>query len=536
MYTSVYLGFVTFVILMRCNGQFFPTLKPSPRAGVIAGNDLQLICSYDGIENVTICTWKIDGGSVGILRLLDTGCIVYQSLANTTLYNATCLGNNMFSVVLKHVKKEYHGMRWDCEMRIGGSYYKSNTSEIYVAVPVASVTFEPPSSQHITLNENSTYKAQCRTTPARPLAVISWRNDSKTHDLLDDDKDVIAEVTHTTEKNGTIVTTISTVKGRVGIFDNGISLYCTASNVGGIHVISSQRIYIGVEYSPRPILPLSTTVNYVVGRTQRALLHLGVLANPTPTFHWYKKNQCDHGWRSIESMDGVQITATRGLNTSLVIPYVSLKDYGMYKVEAGNGISEPYIQLFTVIKPVTDKPDTPLKFLCLNDSVTSNSAILFWQSGDDGGERPTYLLELLTADITTSILYTPEDVDDQYMFYTLSELNSDTSYAVKLIATNSAGSSNPLSVWFTTRSSEEKPVSTALTVTSSVLGSAVFILIVVLLLLCFRKRANVLTSKGTEDMKLDPLQTQREASYTDLTRPSPDQDNQYDTINAASTM
>ncbi|WAQ98243.1 hypothetical protein MAR_022616 [Mya arenaria] len=295
MYTSVYLGFVTFVILMRCNGQFFPTLKPSPRAGVIAGNDLQLICSYDGIENVTICTWKIDGGSVGILRLLDTGCIVYQSLANTTLYNATCLGNNMFSVVLKHVKKEYHGMRWDCEMRIGGSYYKSNTSEIYVAVPVASVTFEPPSSQHITLNENSTYKAQCRTTPARPLAVISWRNDSKTHDLLDDDKDVIAEVTHTTEKNGTIVTTISTVK-------------------------------------------------------------------------------------------------------------------------------------------------------------------------------------------------------------------------------------------------EEKPVSTALTVTSSVLGSAVFILIVVLLLLCFRKRANVLTSKGTEDMKLDPLQTQREASYTDLTRPSPDQDNQYDTINAASTM
>ena len=94
-------------------------------------------------------------------------------------------------------------------------------------MPVTSVTLTPTS---ITLTAGQQMNLTCTTSASNPQANITWYKSSE---------DITSQSTSTTEDDGGLARTISSLQNSVVKEDNGKQIYCRASNTANQAVASN---------------------------------------------------------------------------------------------------------------------------------------------------------------------------------------------------------------------------------------------------------------------------------------------------------
>lgn len=107
--------------------------------------------------------------------------------------------------------------------------------------PVTRVTLTVNSyTSVITVNESNSIQLQCVTTEALPVAYITWYKDNGTPSDTADDTVIPDSGSSHLNTSGTLVTT-SNLTFFANRADNGVKIYCTASNGQGNVVVSDVK-------------------------------------------------------------------------------------------------------------------------------------------------------------------------------------------------------------------------------------------------------------------------------------------------------
>ncbi|XP_060600196.1 nephrin-like [Ruditapes philippinarum] len=202
------------------------------------------------------------------------------------------------------------------------------------------------------------------------------------------------------------------------------------------------------------------------------------LDNPNKTvFNWFKGNI------SLSDDDSKYTVHSNELQTNLTIRNTTKQDLEIYKVNVQNsfGIYSHYYELKS-----KDKPDPPIDFKVLNDSITATSVTLAWGPGFNGGATQAFVIMFRMKHTNIWRNKSVEDNGAKQMNYTLHDLNSSQEYEIEMFAENINGDSTGTErILFKTKAALTSQVKPQLDDSSGILAGSVSSVILVAVIVGF---------------------------------------------------
>lgn len=247
------------------------------------------------------------------------------------LYNATCLNKSEFNVQVA-VPRKWNGMNMTCST-LNPADGISNAVILIVKVPVAFVTMNLTTTNVIAGQE---IDISCTTSFCDPPANITWFTSSV---------DGTNQYKYTNDRNGEgLVSTKSSLQIIATAKDNGMMVYCSASNIPSRSVNSTVQI-LTVSY--KPAVELITPTPYNVKEGHEATMECRMTAaNPNTSIIWkWFKTTSQNEMLSDEPY--------------LIIPNITRGRSGPYNCTASNSVGTS--DAVTISLDVHYKPDVVLK-------------------------------------------------------------------------------------------------------------------------------------------------------------------------------
>ncbi|XP_020611511.1 fibroblast growth factor receptor 2-like isoform X2 [Orbicella faveolata] len=247
--------------------------------------------------------------------------------------------------------------------------------------------------------------------------------------------------------------------------------------------------------------------------------------NPAPAFTW-SWNNADNNTiiiRQGEEISGYSVTTLHGNTTSqstLEIVKVTKESWMIYTCEVVNaiGTSTAYISLSG-----KTRPESPT-ILSVETSVTG--AVVTWKFGDDGGLELT-ALKLQYKKDSQSDWQEIQIKPPNKVKYIIMDLEPNTNYKFRILATNSLGTSPPSSIYLKTTKSESntsahaKKGLAALTdnmtvLIAAVVGGFLVIIIAIIGVFCFVRKVHKNSTPRNTPVNSRPTSQREQAEMTSL--------------------
>ncbi|XP_052265090.1 carcinoembryonic antigen-related cell adhesion molecule 5-like isoform X2 [Dreissena polymorpha] len=279
-------------------------LSPSPTASVVEGQNLTLLCYYDGAENSTNIAWNENGIFMGSVRLTPLyPCVGYSALANTSMFSVECRSNNVFAVTIVSVHRSRNNASWQCQMLVDGIYIPSNNISVKVQVGITGVTMTSPSKVNIISHTQATL--QCQTSGGLPSASVAWYLGTET-DFIDVSSDSLSR-SSTVDGLLIVTSTLALSPSRNNI---NLKAFCSARNVGP--TFNSSTTVIDVLYGPdKPqCLYRGSSVTGRIMITQGSTLSVSCTSNSNPPPSGFQWTLPIIGTQTVSQLDVTNIKAS----------------------------------------------------------------------------------------------------------------------------------------------------------------------------------------------------------------------------------
>ncbi|XP_052804200.1 uncharacterized protein LOC128234181 isoform X2 [Mya arenaria] len=215
--------------------------------------------------------------------------IIYDRVSN-----CSCLNLTTYTCTTIPLNRTNNNDIWSCvstQHNLAGTKSK-NYITIDVRVPIASVSISPHQNNPMTINEGEVLQLTCETSYGLPAANISWYLDNNTDSVYVDDRILNAskqEVNETVDRTKSVKSTLTHTVSRE---EDGMGVYCNASNGKYIRV-SSTAINLNIQYQPgTPSLKFVTkntkitTSRILVIRNEEVSIACTADGNPPPSYTW----------------------------------------------------------------------------------------------------------------------------------------------------------------------------------------------------------------------------------------------------------
>ncbi|XP_021352808.1 tyrosine-protein kinase Mer-like [Mizuhopecten yessoensis] len=171
-----------------------------------------------------------------------------------------------------------------------------------------------------------------------------------------------------------------------------------------------------------------------------------------------------------------------GYRVHLDFPSFQINQEGDYSLTVTNNVSPNLIHSFEI--GIVDVPDTPTNISA--DKITTESAVISWTPGlNRGKDNQSFHLWIKesTADVWIKY-YTPQDVSR----IVISDLRTASTFEVVLFAANEKGTSNNMTLQFTTLSAVKDPSVAPLI--GGISGGVIGLLLIIIGIVFYRRMSN----------------------------------------------
>ncbi|XP_052805786.1 uncharacterized protein LOC128235095 isoform X2 [Mya arenaria] len=224
---------------------------------------------------------------------------------------------------------------------------------------------------------------------------------------------------------------------------------CSGYNQYGAADNASVQLF--VKCSARRPTGVEVQLNFTARKHENATLVYKTVAYPVPKPQEFVWKRCTNRISCElvpDEMNKFEIY-TEGLSSKLTILDVQIEDYRLYQLEVSNGVGDTLVE-WLHLRPI-GKPDTPMDFHVIQDTIRETSAVLTWIAGfDNGSPQEFHITYRKVADDTGYITQNVKHDNRVEMNYTVVNLKPGTEYFVSLISANEEGSSSPVNVTFLT--------------------------------------------------------------------------------------
>ncbi|XP_050391161.2 neural cell adhesion molecule 1 [Patella vulgata] len=219
--------------------------------------------------------------------------------------------------------------------------------------------------------------------------------------------------------------------------DTGIYT-CTAVN-SHIQKTVTKSQDVNIRCYPRQYPNINHVMRVFGNVSETVLLSVSILAYPQPTFTWYRLdkpiNINDELYQQVDVINSTNI-----FMSTLTVKINSSELYGDYKINISNDINHAILIISLTTQSV---PDIPSELIL--DSLSHSSICIKLKPGFDGGDTQEFIFEDSvdnTTWITSSTVTLTSEGD--VLNGCIENLNPDTAYFVRVIASNKFGSSKPV--------------------------------------------------------------------------------------------
>ncbi|XP_052804010.1 uncharacterized protein LOC128234066 isoform X2 [Mya arenaria] len=230
--------------------------------------------------------------NVASIKYHNKTCV--SDIIKDNLSGCSCLNLTTYTCTTNPLNRTNHNDIWSCvstSFNSTGTKSKNNVS-IDVRVPIANVIISSEQTNSMTVKEDDVLKLTCEASNSLPAANISWYLDNKTHSVHADDRLLNASKTEDIRNVDRTISVKSTLTHTVSREENGMVVYCNASN-GENHKVSSKTIRLNVQYhTGTPSIKFVTenititTSSISVMRNDEIRIACIADGNPPPTYTW----------------------------------------------------------------------------------------------------------------------------------------------------------------------------------------------------------------------------------------------------------
>ncbi|XP_052804955.1 hemicentin-2-like isoform X2 [Mya arenaria] len=276
-------------------GISLPGTSPTPECtDVVLSKDREFATENETLT--MICSTGSGYEFVSFLNETTTiGSIVYtDGICHTNIKtaNCSCVNVTTYTCTTNTLTRLNNNEPWRCRATRNGIGIYSNEVSIVVKVPIKTVSISPDILDSITISEGNALRLTCEAANGLPFANISWYLGNKTNGFHDDYyilKSSKREVFVNTDRT---LTTKSTLTHTVSRTEDGMDVYCNASN-GENHQVSSQTIHLNIEYHPGiPTFKFKSSSIAITARSISVIRNEEISiacitdGNPPPSYTW----------------------------------------------------------------------------------------------------------------------------------------------------------------------------------------------------------------------------------------------------------
>ncbi|XP_060568867.1 uncharacterized protein LOC132727411 [Ruditapes philippinarum] len=424
---------------------------------IVEGSQLETVCPVVyGNPSTSIVTWSRQGEeSLSNNRLLF---IKNVSRADNAMYTCSVI-TEMFPTIGTDLKAE---RRNSFHLNV---FFPSEINKFTISTVSSGRTF--------LVNETQKPYFECiaEANPPSDLNIKSPRGDY----IIEVSQSNIAR--HTFLRNAT--------------YKDAGEYICSGRNNYTTDSPSQSKLILIVKSQPRPssgdtsVMKVATVLNVDV---TLPFIALNYLDEPNKTmFRWFKENV------SIPENDNKYLIHSNDLQTNITIRNTTQRDLGLYKVDVENsvGMFTQYYEL-----KATDKPERPVDFRVMNDSITDTMVTLAWSPGFNGGFQQTFVILYKVMQEHIWLNKSIKDNGDFNMNYTLNDLSSLQEYEIEMFARNIEGNSfHTNRLHFKTKEQQKSQVKSPTEdksgiIAGSVAAVVVVVIVLVVVIFIYRKRRN----------------------------------------------
>ncbi|XP_052803504.1 uncharacterized protein LOC128233726 isoform X3 [Mya arenaria] len=281
----VFIGILHFALQCGCSDVFLS----ADRQFVMEYSALTLTCST--LNDCRYVDFFKNHKLAGRIGYIENKCsqIIFEPVSR-----CSCLNSTTYTCTTNPLNRLNYSDIWSC---VSSSHQSVGTKSknditIDVRVPIASVSISPQQNNSVTINEGDVLQLTCETSNGLPAANISWYLENKTDRVNVDDRILNASKREVNENVDRTKSVQSTLTHTVTREEDGMDVYCNASNVEYIRV-SSKAIHLNIQYHPgTPSLRFVTTnanittSRILVIRNEEVSIACTADGNPPPSYTW----------------------------------------------------------------------------------------------------------------------------------------------------------------------------------------------------------------------------------------------------------
>ncbi|XP_052804058.1 hemicentin-1-like isoform X1 [Mya arenaria] len=244
-------------------------------------------------------------------------CTVKFAINSTVFIDSCSCDKNNLVCITESITREQSGF-WKCQDFFASDRF-SNLVELRVSVPITEAIIASDELNVITINDTEQLTLTCEAPDGLPAANISWFLDNRFSNVSNDDENITAlSVVENYPANDGLSTAVSNVTLNASAGHNGMAIYCTASNIAGIMVVS-RRIHLNVRYKSQTTILVNNQTNDIsfylmrnsnINQSLKCQVYGG---NPLATLKW----SCYDGIQSDENSQSSAISTVTWIATDL---------------------------------------------------------------------------------------------------------------------------------------------------------------------------------------------------------------------------
>ncbi|XP_071094635.1 nephrin-like [Haliotis cracherodii] len=207
---------------------------------------------------------------------------------------------------------------------------------------------------------------------------------------------------------------------------------CTATNNIGAPV--SQGVELLVKCSPRPDETMPQQLQYASRLGDNVNVSVSVLAYPLPTFTWSRTNSTSQDLTgSSNPVSVISVTARLHLTD------LQQQDFGDYRLKVDNSVGRSVTYTLKIVSE--GPPSTPTNISVYPEGPFSLR--VSWKEEFNGGATQTFIVEYSTDEEDWKTAGSHEETGrGNYLTSVIRNLNPDTQYYVRVVASTKFGNSS----------------------------------------------------------------------------------------------